>query len=69
MASERFLRPSSYSDQCSEDGDELLLPQSIYAQLHYLEETYRYVEADEDSYDETSDEEAALDLSAPPPES
>ena len=66
---ERFLRPSSYLETYSEDGDELLLPQSIYAQLQYLETTYGYVDGEEDSYDETSDEEGALDLSAPPPES
>lgn len=70
MASDRLLRPPSISDQFSDDGDELNIPESIYAQLQYLEVTYgRFAGDEEDSYDELSEEEGALDLSAPPPES
>lgn len=67
MASERLLRPPSLSDQYSEDGEEIFIPESIYAQLQYIE-SYGYAD-DEDSYEDMSDEEAALDLSAPPPDS
>ena len=75
MASERLLRPPSLSEfeQYSDPGgEEPYLPDSIYQQLDYLERTLTYAifaEEEGDSYDEVSEDEDPLDLSAPPPDS
>lgn len=53
-------------------GEEPYLPDSIYQQLDYLERTLTYAifaEEEGDSYDEVSEDEDPLDLSAPPPDS
>lgn len=63
-----YLRPPSLTDQYSDQDDEIFLTDGLYAKLHCWD-TYGGYGDEEDSYDDISDEEGGLDLSAPPPES
>lgn len=49
-------------------GEEPFLPETIYQRLDYLE-TYALFEREGESYDDLSEDEEQLDLTAPPPES
>ena len=72
-----MLSPPSVGDGAdgySEEGDEDLIPATIYQRLDQIEnrmDAYALFAAavDDDSYDEISEDEEGLDLTAPPPES
>lgn len=49
-------------------GEEPYLPETIYQRLDYLD-SYALFEREGESYDDLSEDEEQLDLTAPPPES
>ena len=72
MATDHLFRPPSEPpDHLSESGgDELFFPESTYQRLDQLERNYAVFQEEEgESYEEVSEDEEHLDLTAPPPES
>lgn len=65
--------PPVGEDGNSDDGEDDLIPATIYQRLDLIEnrmETYAlFAAAEDDSYEEVSEDEEGLDLTAPPPES
>ena len=73
MAVRSMLSPPSVGDPpdgYSEEGDELILA-TIDQRIHQIGGDYAIFAAavDDDSYEEVSEDEEGLDLTAPPPES
>ena len=70
-----MLRPPSYSEQLADHmsdpgGDEPYLPETIYQRLDYLDSYALFQQQQENEmYDDASEDEDQLDLTAPPPES
>ena len=73
MATEGLLRPPSISDQqdllSDPGGDEPFFPDTIYQRLDYLDSYALFHQQEGESYDDLSEDEEQLDLTAPPPES